>query len=62
MKLPDTSALGDKLNDLVTKVQEDRQTAVAAGAAVVLGGALVWRVCSSNGAAYKKKPTVFPDT
>jgi 24-methylenesterol C-methyltransferase len=60
MPVLDTSALSEKLNGFVTKVQDDKQTAVVTGAAIVLGGALVWRACSSgSSSSYKKKPSVF---
>lgn len=58
----DTSAFSDKLNGLLDKVQDDKKSAVAAGAALVLGGALVWRACSSSNRSsgeYKRKPNVF---
>ncbi|GBF92707.1 24-methylenesterol C-methyltransferase [Raphidocelis subcapitata] len=53
----DTAALGDRLQELVGKVKEDKQAAAVAGAAIVLGGALVWRACSSSSREYKRKPT-----
>jgi 24-methylenesterol C-methyltransferase len=60
MPLPDVSALSDKLNDVISKVQEDKLTAVAAGATIALGGALVWRAFSGSGKpGYKSKPTCF---
>lgn len=58
MPLIDTAAISEKLQGLVDKVPEDKATLAAAGAAIVLGGALVWRACSGS-SDYKKKPTVF---
>lgn len=58
MPLLDTAAISDKLQGIFDKVPEDKTTLTVAGAAIVLGGALVWRACS-GGSDYKKKPTVF---
>lgn len=56
----DTAAISDKLRGLFDKATEDKQTlVVAGGAAIVLGGALVWRAASASSSGYKKKPTVF---
>jgi hypothetical protein len=55
----DLSAISSKLDRLVERVKEDKQTAVVAGAAVVLGGALAWRAFSGGSSSYKKKPSVF---
>ncbi|KAI8471105.1 MAG: dihydrouridine synthase-domain-containing protein [Monoraphidium minutum] len=54
----DTSAISDRLQGLVDKLPEDKTTLAAAGAAIVVGGALVWRACSGS-SGYKKKPSVF---